>query len=105
MSHMNEPCRTYEYVMPHIGMKYVVSHVIWYVSHTSDNALMCVTHLTNLSRVLPWGENEITNKNFPANSNLYQVPLDLYSTSLFSTAPPGRSTNLIQVGRAAAEGL
>ena len=32
-----------------------------------------------------------------ANSNLYQVHLDLYSRSLFNKAPPGRSTKSIQV--------
>ena len=75
ISHMNESCRTYEYVMPHIGTKHVVSHAIWYVTHTSDNALMCVTYLTNLSRVLPWGENEGNNEYFSANSNLYRKSL------------------------------
>ena len=53
----------------------------------------------------PWGNNESSSEYFSANSNLYQVPLDLFSRSLFSTALPGRITNLIQVDRAAAEGL
>jgi len=44
-----------------------------------------------------WRENEGSNERFSAKSNLYQVPLDVYSRSLFSTAPPVCSTNLIQV--------
>ena len=35
------------------------------------------------------GENEGSNERFSANLNLYQVPLELYCRSLFSTAPPG----------------
>jgi len=44
-----------------------------------------------------WGKTEGSNERFSANSNLYQVPSDLYSRSVLGTAPPGRSTNLIQV--------
>ena len=39
--------------------------------------------------VIPWGKNEVSNERFSANLNLYQVPLHLYSRSLFSTSAPG----------------
>ena len=38
---------------------------------------------------VPYSENEGSNERFSTNWNLYQIPLDLYGRSLFSTAPSG----------------
>ena len=54
--------------------------------------LRCLKPRANTSSV----GGKSSNERFSADSNLYQVPLNLCSSSLFSTAPPGRSTSLIQ---------
>ena len=80
-------CNTLQHTATHCNtLQHTATHCNT-LQHTARQVLICAMWLMCSS--YPWDKNEGSNERVSSRLNLYQLPLDLYGRSLFSTAPPG----------------